>query len=56
MATKQEWLDNLKLQAQWVKDMRKWVKRQPDGEIVIPDVETQDAPPQDPPPIKPPNP
>lgn len=56
MATKQEWLDYLVLEAKWVKDMVKWVKDQPDGEVVIPEATTQDAPPEDNPPVKPPNP
>ena len=54
MATKQEWLDYLKLEAKWVKEMTKWVKKQEDGEINT-DITTQDAG-GDNPPVKPPNP
>lgn len=51
MATKQEWLDYLELEAEYVKEMKDWVKKQPGGEIVIASSEGGDNPP-----VKPPNP
>jgi hypothetical protein len=52
MATKQQWLDYLKAEAQWVEDMKEWVKKKPEGEINT-EVSTQDGG-TDNPPIKPP--
>lgn len=53
MATKQEWLDYLELEAAYVKEMKDWVKKQSEGDIVI-ESSTQDG--GDNPPVKPPNP
>lgn len=55
MATKQQWLDHLKLHAKWVEDMKEWVKKQPDGEIIIVESSTQGDPIETPP-KPPPNP